>query len=57
MVKRGFPPKPVDLGLNITLAEAGIKNRDNLIIEGKLVEVSTKAEETKKEEAPKEVGM
>jgi hypothetical protein len=39
------------------LAESGIKNRDNLIIEGKLAEVSTKAEEVKKEEAPKEDSM
>jgi hypothetical protein len=35
VIKRGFPPKPIDLGGNSTMAEIGVKNKDSLIVEGK----------------------
>lgn len=34
-IKSGFPPKPIDLQVDKTLEELGIKNGDNLIIETK----------------------
>ena len=35
VIKRGFPPKPIDLGHNPIMAEIGVKNKDSLIVEGK----------------------
>ena len=55
VIKRGFPPKPIDLEANSTMAEIGIKNKDSIIVEGKQATapiITTKVEELK-QEAPK----
>ena len=52
VIKRGFPPKPIDLEANSTMAEIGIKNKDSLIVEGKQPTapiIPTKVEEVKQE--------
>ena len=52
VIKRGFPPKPIDLEANSTMAEIGIKNKDSLIVEGKQPSapiLPTKVEEVKQE--------